>query len=428
MDICLSVLLMTIEEYALIFISDAFFLRRISRNRFPWAIAGCVLCNYCFVHFMNLPYPLHLISICLILWLEICFLYHGSVIMKLAISIICNVLFFGFDGAIVFLIGQVTNRSFSEIVADPLVSLVAAPISKLLLLLCCMLVKKVVRRRSMTEIHWKNLFLLCLFPCTSAFFLTALLEVASQANWLLVGGASMLLVSNLALFIILDSLEADAQEHEENTLLKQQMQLEMESIQALRETYDSQRAAAHDYNKHLTTLYELLHNGDSTSAVRYLAQLQKSNITHFFAVKTESPILDALLNQKYTLAKNSGIDMDLSVNDLSSVKICPEHLVVLIANLLDNAIEACQRLDGERKIQMTLVLEKDELFFSVLNTSKEVKITGKTIATSKKDELHHGIGLRNVQRILSLYHSSLELEYQNGWFHAVCLVPNILIA
>ena len=44
------------------------------------------------------------------------------------------------------------------------------------------------------------------------------------------------------------------------------------------------------------------------------------------------------------------------------------------------------------------------------------------------DELHHGIGLRNVQRILSLYHSSLELEYQNGWFHAVCLVPNILIA
>lgn len=90
------------------------------------------------------------------------------------------------------------------------------------------------------------------------------------------------------------------------------------------------------------------------------------------------------MNQKYTLAKSSGIDIDLSVNDLSSVKICPEHLVVLIANLLDNAIEACQRLDGERKIQMTLVLEKDELFFSVLNTSKEVKITGKTIATSKK--------------------------------------------
>ena len=427
MDLILSFLLVAMDEYTLVFANDAFFVRRTSGKKFLLGTVGCVLFNYLFVNFTNLPYPLHFISMSLIIWIQGCFLYRGFVIMKLMVSIICNVLLFCFDGTAIFLIAQITGTSFSSIVSDPLITLIAAPISKLLVL-CCMRLVKVIRHPSSTTIRWKNLFLLCLFPCTSAFFLTALLEIASQTSWLLIVGTSLLLVSNLALFIILDSLEADAQEHEENTLLKQQMQLEMESIQALRETYDSQRAAAHDYNKHLTTLYELLHNGDSTSAVRYLAQLQKSNITRFFAVKTESPILDALLNQKYTLAKSSGIDIDLLVNDLSSVKICPEHLVVLIANLLDNAIEACQRLDGERKIQMTLVLEKDELFFSVLNTSKEVKITGKTIATSKKDELHHGIGLRNVQRILSLYHSSLELEYQNGWFHAVCLVPNILIA
>ena len=64
----------------------------------------------------------------------------------------------------------------------------------------------------------------------------------------------------------------------------------------------------------------------------------------------------------------------------------------------------------------------------VENEHKHKEVNISEVKTSKKDELHHGIGLRNVQRILSLYHSSLELEYQNGWFHAVCLVPNILIA
>jgi sensor histidine kinase regulating citrate/malate metabolism len=48
-----------------------------------------------------------------------------------------------------------------------------------------------------------------------------------------------------------------------------------------------------------------------------------------------------VLNQKYQQAQEHDIDVQMQVNDLSSVSIYTDHLVVLLSNLLDNAIEAC---------------------------------------------------------------------------------------
>ena len=70
-----------------------------------------------------------------------------------------------------------------------------------------------------------------------------------------------------------------------------------------------------------------------------------------------------LLNQKYQSAREQQISMTMTMNNLSELSLSEEDIVTLLANLLDNAIEACLKLHGDRRIQLKMVLEEEELSF-----------------------------------------------------------------
>ena len=59
--------------------------------------------------------------------------------------------------------------------------------------------------------------------------------------------------------------------------------------------------------------------------------------------------------------------MRVKVNDLSSVSIQTNELVVLLSNLLDNAIEACLKLEQNREIVCS-ILKEDSIYISIRNT------------------------------------------------------------
>lgn len=118
-------------------------------------------------------------------------------------------------------------------------------------------------------------------------------------------------------------------------------------------------------------------------------------------VNTNHAVVNVVLNQKYQSALEKNITMILSVNDLSGLTMGEEDLVTLLVNLLDNAVEACEKLEERRIIRFKMVLEDGELILSVSNPVAEpVIIDGKKIATTKKDGRNHGIGLLNVNGVI----------------------------
>ena len=132
---------------------------------------------------------------------------------------------------------------------------------------------------------------------------------------------------------------------------------------------------------------------------------------------------DAILNQKYQTAVESQIEMQFCINDLSGIQLSASELVVLLSNLLDNAIEACRRVDAERLIQCT-ILENDGFFLSIRNTSLPVLITEHGIATTKASASEHGYGLPSVCRILDGLHAEYAYNYEDGWFQFTAEIPS----
>ena len=98
--------------------------------------------------------------------------------------------------------------------------------------------------------------------------------------------------------------------------------------------------------------------------------------------------------------------------------------MTLLGNLLDNAIEACEKLTENKVIQFKMVLEDDQLVLSIRNPVKDtVQIKDNRIVTSKRDKFQHGIGLLNVDSVIRKNNGTSVLKCENGWFSFSAIIP-----
>ena len=112
-----------------------------------------------------------------------------------------------------------------------------------------------------------------------------------------------------------------------------------------------------------------------------------------------------------------GIDMRFRVNDLSELKIPRVDLTIVLANLIDNAMEACVSLpEQSRWVSIQILYCKNVLSIRIINPSKSVQINNGYIPTTKHEPLLHGFGISNVSDILEKYNAEYFFNYENGRF------------
>ena len=114
------------------------------------------------------------------------------------------------------------------------------------------------------------------------------------------------------------------------------------------------------------------------------------------------------------------------INDLSEIGICDEDIVVILSNLLNNAIEACEKCNEKKVIKMKFVKEKDNVIISVKNTyDGELVIEDGEIQTSKKQDIdEHGIGIKNIIDVISKYQGSYAIQNNENEFYFSIIIPH----
>ena len=113
------------------------------------------------------------------------------------------------------------------------------------------------------------------------------------------------------------------------------------------------------------------------------------------AIDTNNVIINAILNTKYQEAREKGIVFVLKINDLSNLSISDEDIVVILSNLLNNAMEACEKC-VDKMIKVKFVRENEQIVISVINTyADKPVIVNDSYKTSKEDKSMHGMGIRN---------------------------------
>ena len=108
-------------------------------------------------------------------------------------------------------------------------------------------------------------------------------------------------------------------------------------------------------------------------------------------------------------------------------------LCIIFGNLLDNALEACERVAGEgRFIHMQAGMVKSYFLLEIKNSTDSTVSRGVSCdavemrgagVTHKGNTIEHGIGLQNVSDVVNQYNGSMNLEAEDGTFTVTILLP-----
>lgn len=298
----------------------------------------------------------------------------------------------------------------------------------------CYLQKRLRTKNGALPANWKTYIvpmLISLANILLVFYFGASFRCGQMAEKPLFVCALFLTSIQVAALFLVSWMEQNAHFREEALSLQTKAKAQQENIDALSAAYAQQRKLTHDFHAHLDLLAAFLNREDGTENARnYIRNLQKTTITRLLLVSTKNTSMDALLNQKALLAKKRNIDIQFMVNDLSPLKLSIVDLTVIISNIFDNAIEACEKLpEEERQIRVQVLLEEEELFFSVHNRSLPVSIQpGQLPPSTKENPTLHGYGLENVRSILKKYKAVYTMEYQEGWVYFATELPNTLLS
>lgn len=231
-------------------------------------------------------------------------------------------------------------------------------------------------------------------------------------------------VINLLVFYFIGNILEKENKLQKFEIAQERMKNQINLYQSMQERYELQRRYMHDYKNQLICIWGMLSEGKNEEAICYTEELLGSIQKSALIVNTNHVAVNIVLNQKYQHAKDRGITMILEVNDLSKLAMSDQDIVIILVNLLDNAIEACEKLDKDKIIKMKLVLEEKELIISVKNPVKEpIRIKNNIVITTKKDKISHGIGLSNVKLIVEREEGIIALKYDDGWFYVSVVIP-----
>ncbi len=191
--------------------------------------------------------------------------------------------------------------------------------------------------------------------------------------------------------------------------------------------YKQTRGWRHDYHNHIQTMKAHLKMGEYEELDRYLSELDTDLTTVDTVIKTGNVMIDAILNSKISLAKNRQIAVDAKAivpKDLNTT-ISEVDLSLIIGNLMDNAMEACMKIEdtGERFIRVYTDILKGQLYVYVMNSSYgKMKRIGKVYESTKEGK-YHGFGLMRIDKVVDKYKGYLNRQDEEGVFATEVMLP-----
>ena len=191
----------------------------------------------------------------------------------------------------------------------------------------------------------------------------------------------------------------------------------------VQELYANMRGWRHDYHDHLQALKAYLDNQDTAAARQYLNELEDKLDAVDPLVHSGNAMLDAIVNAKLTLAER----LHIPVNEKVIVGNTPLNkdvdLVVILGNLLDNAIEAISEQPPHEKRQLRLYIGivKQQFYISVTNTRPADQVIDYQYASTKSDK--RGLGIRRVNKLVAKYDGMINRQYEASVFVTEIAIP-----
>ena len=188
------------------------------------------------------------------------------------------------------------------------------------------------------------------------------------------------------------------------------LQIEKENLLMAQE-----RRIRHDRRHHNRVLLEFANKNDIETVKDYLKTLVDDDSDSLREISCcKNPTINTVLSVYEKKAKEAGIKVKIAARAGHDIPVSPKDLVIVIANLFENAINATKKIkSGEKLIDIDIREKENRLLVKIENPCK---------ANLRFDESTYGIGINSVITATNKYEGMFDFTVKNEKFISkICL-------
>lgn len=232
--------------------------------------------------------------------------------------------------------------------------------------------------------------------------------------WILVGFCGI--IAFLKYFY--RKLEKGDREANQLRLRNQEKEKQEEQIKNLWQMNREANRIRHNMKGKLDIIYRLAEKGEMDSVVYYIEQMDRE-IRDYpeLPQDTKNVGLNAALIKCCQECHDRKIDFRYMVVGNMSL-IDSMDMGILFYNLLSNAIEACEKAEEDREIDLNIWNENNKIYCQLENSICESVLKNNVhMETTKQDKELHGYGMKSIHEIISRYKGMYNCWEEEEVFH-----------
>ena len=233
----------------------------------------------------------------------------------------------------------------------------------------------------------------------------------------------LLVQADRGMILFIQQLKEQLETNTRNQAMERLLQIQHDQYSMLQARIAENRRARHDFRQHLRVIQDCVKRGDLEDLKSYLAEYEKQFPSHSDHIYCNSYAVNAILAFYADKADHHSIRLDVKIQ-MSDTPVIPEtEFCVLLGNLLENALDACQTGHSGSETAQPFIrvcavqTGTSTLSITVDNTSvfKPTWIHEKLVSTKAAGS---GIGTESIRMIAEQYHGDARFEWRDGVFYA----------
>ncbi|WP_413524127.1 sensor histidine kinase [Carnobacterium divergens] len=224
-----------------------------------------------------------------------------------------------------------------------------------------------------------------------------------------VGSIITMILGSYFVLQLLGKLERQYKVEFENNTLNEQLYYQKQTQLKILANQNEIRGMKHDLKNQLIIMEHLLKKGHYQQLEHYFSELELTKIDDYQTIFTDNVMIDSMILHLEERCKEQHSQFDLSVFPIKFQLVNEKDVAICLGNAFDNAIEAVNKISsGQKRITLQFKVKNGYLIILITNSVSNQEID--PLSTSKKDQLNHGFGWKNMQKITTKYNGEVKFE------------------
>jgi sensor histidine kinase YesM len=225
----------------------------------------------------------------------------------------------------------------------------------------------------------------------------------------------------LFLLRMLGSTARNARLESDFLAMNRQLETQAEYYKTLQSHIIETKKARHDFRHHLSIIQSYAVAGETEKLNEYLREYMEYVPSGMEIAYCENYAINAILHYYANIARSEGVEVSIRVELPEETGISDTDLCIVFGNCIENAIEACRKVNESKFIKINSKL-KGEMFIITVDNSfnGEIRKDGDVFLSSKREG--DGIGITSVKAIADKYGESAQFEADGSVFQAMVIL------